>query len=192
MLYVPTSYKSSEALPLVVLLHGSSGSSADWFGTFAARAEAARFVMLAPDSRAYIWDAIEDGTFGRDVTFLETAIAYVFDRVAIDTNRLALFGFSDGASYALSLGLANGDSFKHVVACSPGQIVDVVPHGQPDFFVAHGTSDPVLPIDLTSRKIVPALRGAGYTVSYAEFDGGHELPPAIADAAMAWLTTEFR
>ena len=29
-------------------------------------------------------------------------------------------GFSDGASYALSLGAANGDLFTHIAAFSPG------------------------------------------------------------------------
>jgi len=29
-------------------------------------------------------------------------------------------GFSDGASYALSVGITNGDLFTHVIAFSPG------------------------------------------------------------------------
>jgi predicted esterase len=33
---------------------------------------------------------------------------------------LAVSGFSDGASYALSIGPANGDLFTHVMAFSPG------------------------------------------------------------------------
>jgi phospholipase/carboxylesterase len=192
LLYVPASYKPSEPLPLVILLHGSSGAGADWFGSFVDRAEAARVVMLAPDSRTYTWDILDDGFFSQDVEFINTALAVAFDRVAIDAARIALFGFSDGASYALSLGLANGDAAKHVVACSPGTIVAAPAHGKPEFFIAHGTSDPVLPIDFTSRRIVPQLKVSGYTVTYTEFDGGHELPPAIADAAMAWLAAAFR
>jgi predicted esterase len=33
---------------------------------------------------------------------------------------------------------------------------------------------------------VPALREAGYDVTFAEFDGGHTVPPEIADQSMAW------
>jgi poly(3-hydroxybutyrate) depolymerase len=38
----------------------------------------------------------------------------------VDPQRICVSGFSDGASYALSLGLANGDLFTHVAAFSPG------------------------------------------------------------------------
>ena len=102
-----------------------------------------------------------------------------------------MLGFSDGASYALSLGLANGDNVRQIVAHSPGFCLDVPRHGQPAFFVSHGTSDPVLPIDQASRLIVPALRAFGDSVDYVEFDGHHEVPAAIGDQAVAWLATRF-
>lgn len=43
--------------------------------------------------------------------------------VAIDPAHVAIGGFSDGASCALSLGLVNGDLFTHVMAFSPGLVV---------------------------------------------------------------------
>ncbi len=55
-------------------------------------------------------------------------------------------GFSDGASYALSIGLTNGDLFTHVVAFSPGFASPVTYTGKPPVFVSHGTHDEVLPI----------------------------------------------
>src|SRR6202030_4387442 len=55
-------------------------------------------------------------------------------------------------------------------------------------YISHGTADTVLPIDRCSRRIVPALRAAGYEVTYEEFDGGHTVPPATADRAFAWWT----
>jgi predicted esterase len=51
-------------------------------------------------------------------------------------------------------------------------------------FVSHGTRDDVLPIDRTSRRIVPALRDDGYDVTYREFDGGHVVPPEVAREAV--------
>jgi phospholipase/carboxylesterase len=44
----------------------------------------------------------------------------------------------------------------------------------------------VLPIDACSRRLVPLLRETGYEVAYEEFDGGHTVPPAVADRAFAW------
>jgi predicted esterase len=111
----------------------------------------------------------------------------VFSRVDVDPARIAIGGFSDGASYALSLGLANGDLFPRVVACSPGFVMQAPAAGRPRFFVSHGTSDQILPIDQCSRVIVPRLRSMGYDVTFREFEGRHELPPAIAGEAMRWM-----
>lgn len=191
VLYVPHSYVPSEPLPLVVLLHGATGSGRSWFGSYDARAESARVIMLAPDSRAFTWDAAEDGVFGPDISFLERAIASVFDRCAIDASRMALIGFSDGGSYALSLGLATGDVFRHVVACSPGTVLTATRHGRPRVYITHGTDDDILPIDGTSRRIVPELTAAGYNVTYTEFEGGHELPLPQSTALMSWLSQGF-
>ena len=93
---------------------------------------------------------------------------------------MAVGGFSDGASYALSLGITNGDLFTHVMAFSPGFMAPAGQMGSPRIFVSHGTRDGVLPIDRCSRKIVPQLERADYDVLYREFDGGHTISPEIA------------
>ena len=99
----------------------------------------------------------------------------------------AVCGFSDGASYALSLGLANGDLFSSVIAWSPGFRAEVESRGEPRFFVSHGTDDPILPIESTSRQMVPDLRGAGYPVTYVEFTGGHLAPTDVRRRSVTWL-----
>lgn len=190
VLYVPTSYVATEPLPLLILLHGAGGDADNWFGSYAQRAEDARFVMLAPDSRGSTWDAIH-GKFGDDVSFINAALELVASEVAIDRTRMALVGFSDGATYSLSLGLANGDVFTHVIAYSPGFIVSSTNRGAPKFFISHGTQDTILPIARTSREIVAVLRSRGYEVQYVEFDGGHEVPSDISAQAMSWLQADW-
>jgi predicted esterase len=105
----------------------------------------------------------------------------------VDPDRLAIAGFSDGATYALSVGLAQGLLFHHVLAFSPGFVIPAPRVGRPAIFISHGTADPVLPIDRCSRRIVPALRADGYPVRYHEFVGGHSVPASIATAAVATL-----
>jgi predicted esterase len=102
---------------------------------------------------------------------------------------VVLEGFSDGASYALGLGLANGDLFSRIVAFSPGFIPpgSTPVTGLPEVFVSHGVQDPVLPIDGASRTIVPRLQNDGYPVTYVEFDGGHSVPAEVATQAVEWL-----
>ena len=189
-LYVPAGHSASEPLPLLLLLHGAGGSSANWFGSYDERAEAAKYLVLAPDSRFVTWDAIMlDYSF--DVEFIDAALESVFDRCAVDPARIAVAGFSDGATYALGLGLANGDLFRSVLAYSPGFLLAGDRVGKPGVFVSHGTTDQVLPIDEASRHIVPTLRNLNYVVDYHEFDGGHSVPAAISDLAFQWLGNQF-
>jgi len=176
-------------LPLLVLLHGAGGSGEGILRRLGAAADEAGVAILAPHSRDSSWDAIRGG-FGRDVAFLDRALDRVFDTVSVDPERVAVGGFSDGATYALSLGLVNGDLFRRIVAFSPGFIVDGVPHGKPKFFISHGGADQILPIDHCSRVIVPALRRRGYDVTFREFEGRHEIPPAIAREGLAWVANE--
>jgi phospholipase/carboxylesterase len=187
LMYIPTTYTPTRNYPLLIVLHGAGGSSANWFGSYSARAEAADVIVLAPDSRAGTWDVGVFGAFGPDIDFIARAIEHVCDQCAIDPSRLSIGGFSDGASYALSLGLANGDFFSKVVAYSAGFIAPVTRHGTPKFWVSHGKQDSVLNIDSTSRRFVPTLRKWGYSVEYTEFEGDHGVPATISSLAFEWL-----
>jgi predicted esterase len=177
--------ESTGAVPLLVLLHGAGGSGAGILRRLGAAAKDAGVAVLAPDARDSTWDAIRGG-FGPDVAFLNRALQRVFDTVAIDDSRVAVGGFSDGATYALSLGLINGDLFRRVLAFSPGFIVEGTRHGKSRFFISHGRSDDILPIDRCSRVIVPALQRAGYHVTFREFAGGHQVPEDVAREGMRW------
>ncbi|MGY1731126.1 alpha/beta hydrolase [Geodermatophilus sp. SYSU D01045] len=143
-------------------------------------------MLLAPASRGSTWDAVQRG-HGPDVAGIDRALTAVLARVPVDPARVAVAGFSDGASYALGLGLANGGLFRRVVAFSPGFVPPATRSGRPAVFVSHGTGDDVLPVERTSREIVPALRDDGYDVTYREFGGGHVVPPEVAREAVDWL-----
>jgi predicted esterase len=188
-------------MPLVVLFHGAGGSGAGILRHLASAAESLRVAILAPDSRGRTWDALNPGYssfldrvsgwsavlgFGPDVVFLERALERVFRMVAVDPARVSACGFSDGATYALSLGLRNGDLFRRVVAFSPGFVVEGEARGRPEIFVSHGRRDDILPIERCSRRIVPQLQRRGYVITYREFDGGHEIPATIASEGLQW------
>jgi phospholipase/carboxylesterase len=187
LLYVPAAYQADRPAPLAVMLHGAGGTAEHGLSLLRAEADAAGLLLLAPPSRRQTWDVLLGG-YGPDVTFVDRALAAAFARCAVDAGRVAVGGFSDGGSYALSLGLTNGDLFTHVIALSPGFMAPASLVGKPRCFVSHGTRDAVLPIDRCSRRLVPELRRAGYDVRYDEFDGPHTVPGAIARAAAAWFT----
>jgi predicted esterase len=150
-------------------------------------ADTTGLVLVAPDSRGSTWDAIR-GAFSDDVTFINRALTAAFARVRIDASRVRLMGFSDGGTYGLSIGLINGDLFSRVVAFSPGYVIPAESTGKPKMFITHGTRDQILPIDATSRQIVPQLRNAGYDVEYHEFDGGHGVTEALLAQATTWAS----
>jgi phospholipase/carboxylesterase len=186
IIYVPHGVDPGEALPFAMMLHGGGGTSLSMDFTVPL-AEEYRVILLLPNSRMLVWDAVV-GAFGPDATFLDGALAQAFSSCAVDPARVSLGGLSDGASYALALGLLNGDLFTRLVAFSPGFLKPVDRHGKPRVFISHGTRDTVLNINLGGRGIARQLTDEGYDVTYREFDGGHEVPDAVASEAFAWLS----
>jgi phospholipase/carboxylesterase len=188
LLFVPSSYSAATPTPLVLALHGSAGAAIDMIDLLSSYATANGFLVLAVDSRNPTWDGIQ-GTFGVDVAFIDSALAWAFQRCNVDPNRVIVDGVSDGATYSIALALPNGDLFRRSVAHSPAAIHESnAPRvGKPEFFVSHGVNDIVIPVERSRNDIVPTLRADGYTVEYLEFDGGHEVPPAVAQAAVTWF-----
>lgn len=182
-LYVPAAYTPERPAPLAVMLHGAGGSGRSTMDVLRPFADARGLVLLAPDSRRETWDVIVSH-YGRDVAFVDRALESVFSRVAVDPARVAVGGFSDGASYALSLGVMNGDLFTHVIAFSPGFLAPRRQQGKPRVYVSHGVHDRVLPVAACSRKVVPRLESAGYDVLYREFGGAHTVPAEVAEEAV--------
>jgi phospholipase/carboxylesterase len=186
-LYVPPTYEAVRPAPLVVLLHGAGEDARDGLALLRSQADGAGLVLLAPTSSEYTWDVIAGRRYGPDLAAIDRALESTFSRYAVSPTRVAVGGYSDGASYALSLGITNGDLFTHVLAFSPGFVAPAGQEGSPRIFISHGTRDRWLPIDSCSRRIVPRLERAGYEVRYREFDGGHVIPPGIGGEAVGWF-----
>lgn len=187
LLYIPRGYKPDVPTPLVVMLHGAGNTSLSVAYTFG-MAEALGLIILAPDSRDQrTWDLLLHG-YGEDVEFLGAALEDTHARCAIDRRHMAIAGHSDGASYALSLGIGTGGTFGKIMAFSPGVMQPAEVHGKPEIFISHGLSDPIMPIDVTSRRFVPRLKGLGYDVTYREYEGRHGVTPEIVREAFEWFS----
>lgn len=189
LLYVPAGYTADQPAPLALMLHGAGGNAGHGMALLQQLADATGIIVLAPASRQGTWDVIYGG-YGPDIAFMDRALTTTFSRYAVDPTHVAVGGFSDGASYALSVGITNGDLFTHVIAFSPGFMAPADQVGAPRIYVSHGTHDEVLPIDRCSRRIVPQLERAGYAVRYREFNGPHTVPVDIGLEAVGWFTGE--
>jgi phospholipase/carboxylesterase len=185
LLYVPSS--AADPAPLVLYLHGATGNEQQGIRRLSALADEYGFLLLSPASLEGTWDAIRSG-YGPDVQLIDQALIKVFALRSVDPGKIAVCGFSDGASYALGLGMSNGDLFRQVVAFSPGFVPSGIEvSGTPRIFISHGTEDQILPIDTCSRRLVPKFKQAGYEVKFQEFDGPHTVPPEIARGAIEWF-----
>jgi phospholipase/carboxylesterase len=186
IIFVPSSYDPSVPMPMVVLLHGAGGSAAQILATHEELADSIGLIVLAVDSRAFTWDAII-ARFDYDIDFINEAIASTLGRYNVDRSRLGVAGFSDGASYAMTLGLANGDIFRKVIVHSPGIRYRVRLVGQPAFYVAHGTEDEILPFLATKKSFVPFLEATGAEVTFRAWPGPHAMSVTLVRESLGWL-----
>lgn len=170
-------------VPLLVMLHGAGSSASNAWEVVRREAEDRGLAVLLPESRDWSW-RFQHGEFDGDVRFIDAALEAAFDRVPVDPAHVILAGFSAGGLMALSLGPSNGDLFGWVLAFSPVGIDAAGRVGNPRYFIAHGTLDPVVAIGRSSRAIVPALRDSGASVVYREFAGSHEVPQDVLQQAL--------
>lgn len=187
VLYVPAPMAAAAGAParplqLIVLLHGVRQLLGGADDSAVAHARRHGALLLIPRSLTDSWDVIRGG-YGPDVAFLDRVLAWTMRRYSVDPDALVIGGFSDGASYALSVGLMNGDLFSDIVAFSPGFMKPMRRVGHPRVFIAHGSGDAVLPV-AQGRAIASQLAREDYQVRYAEFDGAHVVPAPIAQEAL--------
>lgn len=182
---------TSSSLPLLVLLHGGGEDAATLLKRFQTVAVERGLLLLAPRSAGPTWDLVprSEGRggalalkvrskprFGRDVQRVDAALAALFASAAVNPRRVVLLGFSDGASFALSLGTANPGLFSAVIALSPGFVVvpgEVAPAQR--LIIVHGRGDPVLSFDTTRRDILSLLRTSGFKPVFLDHEGGHRI-----------------
>ena len=179
--------------PLIVLLHGAGDDARRLLEMLRPIADERRYIMAAGKSVGATWDiaaglsragsgATDIPDFGQDVPRIDAMLREIFARAAIDPQQVVLVGYSDGASYALSLALTNSEIFPTVVALSPG-FVKLPARFQSDqrIYIAHGTRDRVIPFD-TAQRIADELRPK-LSVQFRPFDGGHGLSrPVLLEA----------
>lgn len=126
----------------------------------------------------------------RSVAALEALVAVEVD-AGIAPERIVLAGFSQGCAMALATGLHTSQRLAAIAGMS-GYLPACVPvtgeganRGTP-IFLAHGTDDPVVSIDL-GRASRDALVLAGHRVEWHEYPIDHTLSEAEIAALQAFL-----
>jgi dienelactone hydrolase len=143
-------------LPAVIALHGSGGGLR--YASEPARLLTAQgyavYILHYFDRTATVW-ADQENIRRNFVAWMETvrdAIAYVSQRPEVDSERIALLGFSLGAYLALSVA-AQDPRVRAVVEFSGG-VPEELEHQVrrlPPVLILHGSRDDVVPVSEADR-----------------------------------------
>lgn len=182
-----------EPAATLVLFHGAGDTSERFLKEFTRFADERNILLLALKSSAISWPRrSKDVSRGPDAENFDAALEELSAKASVDRTRIVLLGFSDGASHALSFGLARPKTFRAIVAMSPGYaFAPRRPDLTQPIFIAHGRRDTVLPAP-NVREMIRGLEGAGYRPEVRWFNGGHRIDPDLLNAALDFALGKAR
>ncbi|MEL7448017.1 MAG: PHB depolymerase family esterase [Pseudomonadota bacterium] len=210
--YVPEGLSAAEPVPLVVALHGgiSSPKNIRRRSMLNELADREKLVAAYPQGNGLFglllhWNAgfccgkaVDKGI--DDVAFVLEAIDRLAATVPVDTSRVYVLGFSNGAMLTYSIAAAHPDRIAGIAGVSgalgrvtPGGAIDwpiePPPGGMPTI-VIHGSADPRLPFDGDPEAgggigSVPVLESARF---WARANGcaTESEPPSGFDNVLRW------
>lgn len=188
--YVPEYYDPEAAWPLVVALHGGSGSGRGFLWSWLRDARSRGAVLVAPTAVGRTW-AISGPD--PDTPNLGRLLAYVRGRWNIDPGRILLTGMSDGGTFTYVSGLEAASPFTHLAPVSAAFHPMLASFAEParmaglPIHIVHGALDWMFPVDM-ARQAAQQLTGAGAAVTYVEVDDLSHTYPREANAAIFdWL-----
>jgi phospholipase/carboxylesterase len=191
-LLTPGEIDPERRYPLITLLHGADRQDERLAKAYRDEPEPRQALFLIPRSLDRTWDLIA-GDARPDLDFLEFAYDLIYRRYPVDPERQALLGYSDGASYALSIGLSNPRIFSAVMGWAAGFFVleaglvsDDDP--KPQVLLEYGTHDPMFPFERVALPMRDRLRRAGYQLEFRVDQGGRHWPSGeFRPEALDWF-----
>jgi len=218
LVYVPPQCVGTHRCPLVVVLGGAAIRSREMVNPGRVLAYRSPFadqygmILLAPDAIAApgIWDVLDglsDGTTegsrtplgmrvtqfrDADVRNIDAALKQVLRQFAIDPDKIAVEGFSNGGSYALFLGRNNPQVFSRIAAVSPTfpMEVDDPPHTTTQLFISGGIAEGPSIMQMWLR-IATLLRHEGHQVEMVPGLRGHVDYRLDKDYEWGWLAQSW-
>jgi len=191
-LLAPETIDPERTYPLITVLHGAGRQDELLVRAYREEPAHRQALFFIPRSTSPTWDLLI-GDDRPDLDFLEHAYAEIYRRVPIDHARQALIGYSDGASYALAIGLSNPRLFAAIMGWAAGFVV-FDPSGaaptdpRPRILLEHGTDDPVFPFEQIALRNCAILRRLGYEVELRIDSGGVHWPSrGFQPAALDWF-----
>lgn len=189
-LYVPEYYDGSEAMSLVVALHGGSGHGRGFLWTWLRDARSRGVIVASPTSREGTWSLMGPDV---DSANLDAIVDHVCQHWRIDTDRILLTGMSDGGTFSYVSGLRTGTAFTHLAPISASfhpmlaEVADPARLKDLPVYLTHGALDWMFDVGI-ARMARDALTAAGVDLTYREIDDlSHTYPREENDRILDWL-----
>lgn len=211
----PENYDASKSYPLLIGMHGYSGN-ADGFIALYNRMENPRIIYVAPEGQYPLSNNVGPTRHSRswainsdDKAYQLKADSQVAEYILNTVRKVSsehkisdvyLFGFSQGAAFAYTIGIQNHEKIKGVIGFG-GYLMetdtrysvlsnsDIAKGKDLRVFIAHGIDDQAINVEV-SRKLVAMLAINGYDASLHEFSGGHQIPAEALNLAVDWMSNK--
>lgn len=193
--------------PTILALHGWGANAHDLLG-LAPMLHGGRALVLCPEGQVavpfgggqygYGWFPlhglnVDADAFKRGSDALREFLRMALVRYPIDPEKVVVAGFSQGGLMAYDLALREPSRFAGLAALSswlPAPLVEDIPklpeQERLPVLVVHGTQDNRIAID-RARESREALREFGVSLTYREFEMGHEIRPEALKVIVHWL-----
>jgi phospholipase/carboxylesterase len=189
-LYVPENYVPDRAWPLVMALHGGSGTGRLFLWSWVRDARSRGVILVAPTSVGSTWALMGPDP---DTPNLARILRNIRSTWNVDATRLLLTGMSDGGTFSYVSGLEAGSPFTHLAPVSAAfhpllaQMADADRTRGLPIHIIHGALDWMFPVEL-ARQAERALSRAGAAVTYREVeDLSHTYPRELNGAMLSWM-----
>ena len=189
-LYVPETYTPKRTYPLVMALHGGSGTGRLFLWSWLRDARSHGAILASPTSVESTWALM--GT-DADTPNLSRILSLVRSKWNIDPARLLLTGMSDGGTFTYVSGLQAASPFTHLAPVAGAfhsmlaQMADADRIRGLPIHIVHGALDWMFPVEL-ARQANRSLSEAGAAVTYREVDDlSHTYPRELNARILAWL-----
>jgi poly(3-hydroxybutyrate) depolymerase len=200
----PSNYDNEKAYPLHIGLHGANGNIAengrDNFGLWSLSKDSVIFVTLA--AMGGLWSAMSD------LAYADAVLEAVQGELCIDTSKIVLEGFSQGAAMSWYLTGSRPGVFRAVIGHSGGGVQGIPTLSPVAYFGSLGTGEgggqntqtdqfakangctvATLPRAETGKHVCTPYAGCkdGFPVTWCSYDGGHGFKDTDAGSSTSWV-----
>jgi poly(3-hydroxybutyrate) depolymerase len=205
----PTTYDNTHPYRLIIDFHGAGGSDTEeapsYFGLFTLSKDTT--IFAAPSANGGTWDATAD------LTFVDEMLKAIEADLCIDTSRVEIEGFSQGAAMVAVLACQRPGVFRAAVGHSRGGLTapstcqpipylgslglsDVGTNSQATqtdpFAKWNGCTITTLPTAPKGGHVCTTYTGcpAADPVRWCSYDGGHTASPTDSGQSSSWMPSE--